>query len=111
MANTSLDSSFLLSPLGIVLSILLLIVVLFILYIIIKKISYARKLNKERRSIRDDLMIWSSLQRLVSGGKKTKQGKKDLSPNILIIKDIFIHARPLLRAILVLAKDLLGMCL
>ncbi len=81
--------SLLSSPLGIIVCILLAIIVLFIVYILIKKISYTRKLNQERKSLKDDLMIWSSLKNLVSGGKKTNKGKQDLSPNIISIQTIF----------------------
>ncbi|WP_406546736.1 hypothetical protein, partial [Succinimonas sp.] len=54
------------NPLGILVFIILLVISAFVIYVIIRKIRRRRALNEERRSLKDDLMVWSNLSRMVS---------------------------------------------
>ena len=64
------------SPLGILIVVIIALILLFVLWIVFKKISMRHKINKEKHSLKQDLMIWSNLSKLVSGGKKTKKEKE-----------------------------------
>lgn len=81
------------NPLGILVFIILLVISAFVIYVIIRKIRRRRALNEERRSLKDDLMVWSNLSRMVSGEKGASQGKQNLSANYEIIRLIFKTAQ------------------
>ena len=80
------------SPLGILIVVIIALILLFVLWIVFKKISMRHKINKEKHSLKQDLMIWSNLSKLVSGGKKTKKEKEELAVNIKLISQIFDSA-------------------
>ena len=80
------------SPLGILIVVIIALILLFVLWIVFKKISMRHKINKEKHSLKQDLMIWSNLSKLVSGGKKTKNEKEELAVNIKLISQIFDSA-------------------
>lgn len=80
------------SPLGIIIFIILVFIAILVIWFLFKKFKQKTALNAERRSIKDDLMIWSTLSNLVSGGKKTKKGKEDLDGTVILIKNIFESA-------------------
>lgn len=77
------------SAIGIILFIILVLIALLVIWFIYKKLMHKVSVTQEKRSIKDDLMIWSTLSNLVSGGKNTKKGKEDLSGNIHLLKHIF----------------------
>ncbi|WP_406041803.1 type VI secretion protein IcmF/TssM N-terminal domain-containing protein [Succinimonas sp.] len=85
------------TPLGILVFILLLVISAFVIYVIIRKIRRRRALNEEKRSLKDDLMIWSNLSRMVSGDKDATQGKQQLSASYEIIKLVFKTAQDYIR--------------
>ncbi len=87
--NLSLADSWWSSPMGIILIILLVVVGFFILYVLIKKLKRHYDLKKERKSLKDDLMVWSKLSKMVSGGDAADKGKQDLSASYELIKSIF----------------------
>lgn len=80
------------SPLGIILICVLALIFFLIVFVLVKKFSFKRKMNQDRRSLKEDLLIWSNLSRLVSGGKKTKKEKEELCADFKIIKFIFTSA-------------------
>src|SRR5574344_2031823 len=80
------------SPLGIIIFIILVFIAILVIWFLFKKFKQKTALNAERRYIKDDLMIWSTLSNLVSGGKKTKKGKEDLDGTVILIKNIFESA-------------------
>ncbi len=82
-------SSLFSSATGIIILIILALIVLLFAWFVIKKLKLKASQHYEKRDIKKDLMIWSNLSKLVSGGSKTKQGKEDLSVNIKLIKEIF----------------------
>ena len=70
------------SATGIIVFILLCLILLLIAYVVIKRLGRRMEARHDRRSIKDDLMIWSNLSRLVSGGSKTQEEKEELSGSI-----------------------------
>lgn len=82
-------SSLFSSATGILLAIVIVLILLFVIWFVLKKIKLQAALHSEKRDIKKDLMIWSNLSKLVSGGSRTKKGKEDLSVNIRLIKEIF----------------------
>ncbi len=77
------------SATGIIVFILLCLILLLIAYVVIKRLGRRMEARHDRRSIKDDLMIWSNLSRLVSGGSKTQEEKEELSGSIRLLKMIF----------------------
>ncbi|MGN1281801.1 MAG: type VI secretion protein IcmF/TssM N-terminal domain-containing protein [Succinivibrio sp.] len=94
----NLGSSLLDSTTGIILLALIIIISLVIVYFLFKRIKFKHDISKERRSLKEDLMIWSSLANLVAGGKKRKKGKEDLTADVKIVRMIFDSALSLIRA-------------
>ncbi len=91
--GTDLLSALFGTPLGILIFIIILIIAAFILYILIQRFRHRRALREERRSLKDDLMIWSNLSRMVSGEKGAARGKQNLSANYELIRLIFRTAQ------------------
>lgn len=80
------------SATGIILVVLIVFILMLILFFLFKRFKFKHQMNKERRSLKEDLMIWSNLANLVSGGKKRKQGKEDLTADVKIAKLILESA-------------------
>ena len=81
------------TPLGILIFIILLIIAAFVLYIVIQRFRHRHALKEERRSLKDDLMIWSNLSRMVSGEKGASRGKQNLAANYELIRLVFKTAQ------------------
>lgn len=81
------------NPLGIVILIILFLILVLAVYILVKRFKHRHQMKKERRSLKDDLMIWSNLSKMVSGENENKQGKQNLSPNTELIKMFFASAK------------------
>ena len=80
------------SATGILICIVLALIIVLVLYVVVKRIKHKINVNQEKRSLKEDLMIWSNLSNLVSGGKKTKKGKEKLTGEFALIKGIFDSA-------------------
>ena len=80
------------SATGILICIVLALIIVLVLYVVVKRIKHKINVNQEKRSLKEDLMIWSNLSNLVSGGKKTKKGKEKLTGEFALIKVIFDSA-------------------
>lgn len=82
---------------GIIVFIVLCLILILIAYVVIKRLGRRMEARHDRRSIKDDLMIWSNLSRLVSGGAKTQEEKEELSGSIRLLKLIFETALSAIR--------------
>ncbi|MGN0893928.1 MAG: type VI secretion protein IcmF/TssM N-terminal domain-containing protein, partial [Succinivibrio sp.] len=96
--SENLGSSLLDSTTGIILLVLIVLISLFIIFFLFKRFKFKHDISKERRSLKEDLMIWSSLANLVAGGKKRKKGKEDLTADVKIVRLIFDSALSLIKA-------------
>lgn len=96
--SENLGSSLLDSTTGIILLVLIVLISLFIIFFLFKRFKFKHDISKERRSLKEDLMIWSSLANLVAGGKKRKKGKEDLTADVKIVRLIFDSAVSLIKA-------------
>lgn len=77
---------------SIIVAIILVLIIGVIVYILYKRIKHRLSVNSEKKSLKNDLMIWSNLSDLVSGGKKTQAGKEQLNGEFSVIKAIFMSA-------------------
>lgn len=86
------------SATGIILVVLIVLILMLILFFLFKRFKFKHQINKERRSLKEDLMIWSNLANLVSGGKKRKRGKEELTADVRIVKLILDSAVSYIKA-------------